>query len=144
MIDTISMDYAFFGEADSQAKPVLILRKRQARWTEAVPVTSKGGAERWIARAVAEAIRRTGVNHYLYKTDQELIILDLKNKVTEELGPNFTVIMVASPVEEHASNRTVERAVAMVGGMIRALKVATEMAYVGALAADHAAVPWLI
>ncbi len=37
-IDTVSSDYAFFGEQDLTAKPVLVFREPRVRWTEALPV----------------------------------------------------------------------------------------------------------
>ena len=144
LIDTISVDYAFFGEHDAQAKPVLVLREHRARWTAAVPVLNKGGGDRWAVKAVAEAIRHTGLTHFLFKSDQEVSIVDLKNKVIEELGGGYRIMKEASPVAEHQANGTVERAILTVGGMIRTQKVALEIAYGGELAADHASLPWLI
>ena len=60
LVDTISVDYAFFGEQDLTAKPVLILREHRYRWTEALPVPAKGGGDAWVVQTVTEMMRRTG------------------------------------------------------------------------------------
>ena len=85
-MDTISIDYALFGDEDERAKPVLIVREHKNRWTEAIPVVNKGGADRWAVKALTEAVQRTGLRHFAFKSDQEPSILDLKNRVITELG----------------------------------------------------------
>jgi hypothetical protein len=97
LIDAISIDYAFFGEQ---------FREHRGRWTEALAVPCKGGADAW----VADMVRRTGLKKVIFKSDHEPSILDLKNKVSVELGGDFEIIMEQSPVEEHEGNGTIERA----------------------------------
>ena len=144
LVDTISVDYAFFGEQDLTAKPVLILREHRYRWTEALPVPAKGGGDAWVVKIVTDMVKRTGLRKFIFKSDQETSIVDLKKKVEAELGSNFEIIMEVSPVNEHESNGTIERAVQTVGGMIRTHKLALERAYGQTLGAGHAVVQWLI
>ena len=119
MVDTISIDYAFFGEQDQTAKPVLVFREHRCRWTEALPVPTKGGGDAWVVKSVADMVRRTGLRKFIFKSDQEPAIVDPKNKVEAELGGTHEVFMEPSPVNEHEANGTIERAVQTVGGMIR-------------------------
>ena len=86
-MDTVAVDYAFFGEHDQTAKPLVIFR-----WTEAFPVNSKRGQHVSVVRSVADMIRRTGLQRLLFKSDQEPSTLDLKNKVFAELGGWHDVI----------------------------------------------------
>eukprot|EP00959_Pyramimonas_sp_CCMP1952_P325247 6807732-Pyramimonas_sp.AAC.1 len=41
---------------------------------------------------VAEAIRSTGVRHFVFRGDQEPAIVDVKNKVIEGLGEAYDVV----------------------------------------------------
>ena len=106
VIDTVSVDYAFFGEHDLIANFVLILRGHKCRWTETLRVQSKGGQDVSVVKSVADMVRRL-----IFNSDQEPSFLDIKNKVVAELGGWHDVIVEARPVNEHQSNGVVERAV---------------------------------
>ena len=66
LIDTISIDYAFFGEKDQTAKPVLIVREHRCKWTEAIPVLNKGSQDTWAVKSLAESVRRTGLKRFIF------------------------------------------------------------------------------
>ena len=142
-IPTISMDYAFFGDGEGEAAPTLVMREHRTRATESHPVTTKGGGVAWIRKKVAEAIKRTGLKQFIFKTDQEPSIIELKRRVVEELPEGYQVTMEESPVNEHEANGTIERAVSTVSGFVRTLKVALERSY-GKIDQKHVIVPWLI
>ena len=65
----------------------------------------------------------------MFKADQEPSILDLESEVVAELGGSHEMIMEASPVNDHPSNRVVERVFQTVGRMIRTHKLALEQSY---------------
>ena len=129
VVDTISIDYAFFGDEDERAKPVLVVREHKNRWTEAIPVVSKGGADRWAAKALTEAAQRTGLRHFAFKSDQEPSVLDLKNWVISELGDQYSTHKELRPVGEPQSIGPAEKAVDIVGGAIRTKNIAGERNY---------------
>ena len=116
VMDTVSLDFAFFGEPGQTTKLVLILREHNCSWTEAPFVQSKGGQDLWVAQAVADMVRRTRLQRLMFKFDQVPSILGLKSKVVAELGGSKDVSMEASLVNGHQSNGVVERAVQTVGG----------------------------
>ena len=60
LVDMISVDYAFFGEQDLAAKPVLIFREHRYCWTEALPDPAKGGGDAWVVKTVADMVRQPG------------------------------------------------------------------------------------
>ena len=122
VMDTVSLDFAFFGEPGQTAKLVLILREHKCRWTEAPFVQSKGGQDLWVAQAVADMVRRTRLQRLMFKFDQVPSILGLKSKVVAELGGSKDVSMEASLVNGHQSNGFVERADQTVGGRKLALE----------------------
>ena len=76
----------------------------------------------WVAQAIADMVRRTGMQRLMFKFDQVPSILGLKSKVVAELGGSQDVIMEASLVNGHQSNDVVERAVQTVGGRKLALE----------------------
>ena len=76
LMDTISIGYAFFGEKDQTAKPVLIVREHRCRWTEAIPVLNKGSQDTWAVKSLAESVRRTGLKRFIFKSDQEPAIIE--------------------------------------------------------------------
>ena len=52
---------AFFGEHDPTAKLVLILREHKCSRIGALPILNKGGQDVWVAKSVADLVRRTGL-----------------------------------------------------------------------------------
>lgn len=71
LLDIVSIDYAFFGERDQTAKPVLVMREHKCRWTESLPMLRKGGQDQWVVKSVADMIRRTGLRRFIFKSGQE-------------------------------------------------------------------------
>ena len=59
-----------FGDGEGEAAPTLVMREHRTRATESHPVTTKGGGVAWIRKKVAEAIKRTGLKQFIFKTDQ--------------------------------------------------------------------------
>ena len=114
-----------------------------ARAKTARVVPSKGGLDE-VVKTEARDIRAWGVMRFVYKSDQEPAILDLRNKVIKELGSEYNIVPETSPVGEHESNGTIERAVQATIGMIRALKVATERAFKIALEPKSPVLQWLV
>ena len=79
VIDTVAVDYAFFGGDEQTAKLVLILREHQCRWIEALLFQNTGGQDVWVEKSVADMVRRTGLQRLAFKSDQESAVLDWNN-----------------------------------------------------------------
>ena len=76
MIDTVSVDKAFFGKHDPTAKLVLmILREHKCRWTEALPSQSNGGQVVSVVKSVVDMVRRKG-QRLTFRSEQEPSVLD--------------------------------------------------------------------
>ncbi len=56
LINAVSTDCAFLDEQDQTAKPILVLRERRGRWTEALLAPCKGGADPWVVRGFVRCI----------------------------------------------------------------------------------------
>lgn len=108
---------------------MLIMRERKCRWTEPSPVLHEGGRHRWITKSVADIIRRTDLKNIIFKSDREVLTVELKNNVAAELGDLHDIIIEASPVNEHQPNGVVDRVVHIVGGMLRAHTLSLEQSY---------------
>ena len=97
----------------------------------------------WVEKAIADMVRRTGLQRLMFKFDQVPSILGLKNKVVAELGGSQDVIVEASLVDEHQSKGVYERTGQTVGGMIRTHKLPLEQSYSKEWEAGHVVILWL-
>ena len=143
-VRTISIDYMYLGQDNESPHPILAMREHHTRWTESFIATCKGSSDIYNVLALSHCVRRTGIKSFIFKSDQEPAILDLKAKVVENLGSGYDIRPEASPVEEHASNGTIERAVWDVGGTARTLKCMIESNYQCKIGNTHNVLPWLI
>ena len=133
------------GENDEKAKPILVMREHRTRWTETVAVQTKGGSDSYCVRAVVGMIRRVGVQRFLFKSDLEPAIIELKKQVATRLAEHgVEAVMEVTPVDDHQANGTIERAVQTVAGMVRTHKLATELPYTREIGSDHPIMPWII
>ena len=80
----------------------------------------------------------------IFKSDQKPSVLNLKNKVVDEVGSSHDVIMEGSPVHQHQSHGVVERAVRTVGGVIPTHKLALEQSCSKELEGNFVVILWLI
>ena len=143
-IDTISIDFMYLGQNDESAFPVMAFRVHSTRWTESFCCVSKSGRDIYNILALVHCIKRTGLRNFIFKSDQEPAILDIKTRVIEQLGDTYKIKPEASPKEEHQANGTVERCVWDIAGTARTVKCQVEHDYDVKLETDHNVLPWLI
>ena len=98
----------------------------------------------YASKRLHDDILLLGHRHFIFKSDQEPSILDLKNRVRSSLDENTKVIFESSPVGDHQANGVVERAIQSMSGLIRTLKDALETNYEFKIPSDHPILPWLV
>ena len=76
----VLMDYFFMGQDDSKVLPMIGLKERQCKMKFAHMVEEKGPNEYAIDQ-VKEDIESMGIRRMIFKTDQELATLALKDRV---------------------------------------------------------------
>lgn len=134
----------FMGQDDESASPIMAVRVHKRRWTEAIPARRKRPNDQHGVQAVVNLVKRMGLTKLTFKSDQEPSITSLKGAVVGRLGGDYSVAKEETPVEEHQSNGTIERAVDSIAGIVRTQKLALEKNYGVDLSWDHAVLPWLI
>ncbi len=84
----------------------------------------------------------TGYSSFLYKSDQEPAILDLKNKFKK--AGMIKVAMEESPVGDSQSGGSIENAIKQIQGMMRTYKLAVESKIKAEIPEDHPLIAWLV
>ena len=144
LVDTVSMDYFFQGQEDDQTLSQLVIRDHSSKWTRCVVVPRKG-SHPWVIDETVRTLKQIGHRKFIFKSDNEPAILDLKEEVTKQLRlDGFEIIPEHPPVGESQANGVVERAVQSCSGMIRVHKAMVEEKYGLALESEHPLLPWLV
>ena len=110
-------------------------------WGAGIP---KGTTDQYNILSLVQAIKRVGLSTFVFKSDQEFPLCELKRRVAERLGAGCHVEFENSPVESHQSNGVVERAIWDVAGTARTLKLQADEAYGRKIETSHCCIPWLI
>ncbi len=84
LVDTISMDYFFQGQEDDQTLSQLVVRDHNSKWTRCVVVPGKG-SHPWVIEEVVRTLKQIGHRKFIFKTDNEPAILDLKDEVMKQM-----------------------------------------------------------
>jgi hypothetical protein len=144
----LHFDFAFMGEEDEPGKCVtmLVVRERRSRMTLATAVPSKSTGQFVVDRVLA-FMKEIGVENLdvIAKSDQEPAVkhlIDEVGKAKAEFGGRW--IVEHSPVDSHASNGVVERAIQSVGGQVRVLRSCLEAKWSVKLNSKHAVIPWIM
>jgi hypothetical protein len=144
----LHFDFAFMGEEDEPGETIamLVVRERQSRMTLATAVPSKSTGKFVVDRVMA-FMKEIGIENLdvIAKSDQEPAIkhlIDEIGKAKAEFGGRWVV--VSSPVDSHASNGVVERAIQSVEGQVRVLRSCLEEKWGVKLSSKHAVIPWIM
>ena len=100
------------------------------------------GAHPYAIMKMAQDIRNLGYREAIIKTDQEPAIINLKNKVMNELG--MEMVPEESPVGESQSNGDIENTIRRVEGLVRTMKQGVEDRYNTIIGESHVILPWLV
>ena len=144
----LHFDFAFMGEEEEpgQCITMLVVRERQSRMTLATAVPSKSTGQFVVDRVMA-FMKEIGIENLdvIAKSDQEPAIkclIDEVGRAKAAFGGRW--IVEHSPVESHASNGVVERAIQSVGGQVRVLRSCLEDKWGVKLNSKHAVIPWIM
>ena len=144
LVDTVSMDYFFQGQEDDNTLSQLVVRDHNSKWTRCFVVPRKG-AHPWVIDEVVRVLKQVGHRKFVFKSDNEPAILDLKDEVTKRLRiEGFEIIPEHPPVGESQANGVVERAAQSGEGLIRVHQTIVEEKYGVALSSDHPLRPGLV
>ncbi len=146
-IPHVSFDYVFLGQEDEKAFAIVLIRDHATRvtYTHAVPCKGTAGSA-YPAKQVAYSIKQLGYSQIVFKCDNELAILDLRNAVCKILRKDhgMTVTEEESPVEDHQANGVVESANGHFGGMARTLNDQLISNYKWTPPTNHPVYAWLV
>ena len=141
-------DFAFMGEEEEpgQCITMLVVRERQSRRTLATAVPSNSTGQ-FVVNRVMAFMKELGIENLdvIAKSDQEPAIkclIDEVGRAKAEFGGRW--IVEHSPVESHASNGVVERAIQSVAGQVRVLRSCLEDKWSVKLNSKHAVIPWIM
>jgi hypothetical protein len=144
LVDTISFDYYFQGQEDDATLSQLCIRDHNSKWTRCFVVPRKG-SHPYVVDEVVRTLKQIGHSKFIFKSDNEPALLDLKDEVTKQMRKDgFEVIPEHPPVGESQSNGVIERAVQSCGGLTRVHKAMVEERYGHALESEHPLLPWLV
>ena len=144
----LHLDYAFMGDEGEAGKTltILVARERRTRMTMSTVVPSKSSGSFVIERVWA-FMKELGIEGQdtVVKSDQEPSIKHLVDEIGRrkaEVGGRW--IRENSPVDSHASNGVVERAIQSVQGQVRTMKGALEDRWGVKIGSKHAVIPWIV
>ena len=105
VVPTVSIDHFFMGPSGQEEAqgvlPMLAVKSHESRMTFAHVMERKGPVDSTTRRLVPD-LDWLGLRRWVFKPDQELAILALKQAVRESM-PTVEFVMEESPVEEHQS-----------------------------------------
>ena len=144
----LHLDYAFMGDEGDAGHTItmLVAREKKTKMVMSTAVPSKSTG-RFVVDRVWAFMQELGIEaqDVVVKTDQEPAIKHLVDEIGRrkgEVGGRW--IKENSPVDSHASNGIVERAVRSVQGQVRVLKGALEDRWGAKITAKHMVIPWLM
>ena len=102
VLGAVSIDYTFCGEPGTA-------KLHKYKLTGALLVPSKGGHDIWVMKVGADMVRRNDLQEV--HVDRVTWTVDVKGKVTTELGSSHYAIMEPRPGREHPWKQVLECAV---------------------------------
>ena len=116
----VSFDYAYIGQDDEDALPIIVIRDHGSKSTFSHAVPAKG-MDKYAIRQCAHSISTLGHRKIILKSDNEPAIMALKHRVMDLLRQEhgMEVIPEECPVDDHQANGTVEHAVGEFAGQTR-------------------------
>ena len=146
MVPTVSIDYFFMGPSGQEEAqgvlPMLTVKSHDSRMTFAPVVERKGPVDSTTRRLVAD-LDWLGLRRLVFKSDQELVILVVKQVVGESM-PTVEFVMEESSVEEHQSNGTIEVTVREIQKQVRVMKSALEVRMTCEVLSRHPILAFLV
>ena len=152
-VPSVSCDYCYMGEKmeteimDQTTIPIIVHRFKRDRWITSHPVPRKV-RDPWTVKMVSADLEQGGVNEFIYKSDGEPSMKDLKAgaaaKFREVVGDSPKITMEESGVGGSQSNGEVERAIWDVQRVVRTLVFAAEGMHDTKTSMDHPLRLWVI
>ena len=145
-VPVVSFDFCFARRVGQQkADPIIVARDHATRVTFAHMLPGKSTAHELYSRHVLNLVLRDleylAHKKVVLKSDQEPAMLALQHRVRQARGEQ--TILENSPVEDSASNGTVEKAVQEIEGLVRTLVPAVESRYGARLGVGSPVIAWL-
>jgi len=119
-----SMDYGFLGSEDRPTSVLLVMKEVLSGMTLGMIVPSKGIAEEWVPRRVAQFINSFNYDKMIIRTDNEPAILALRRSIMTMCTGR--VLQEDAIKGESQSNGLAEVGVRIVEGIARTLKIDVE------------------
>ncbi len=106
VVPTMSADCGFLGDEES-TMPILVTRQHGTKWTNVNAVPCKG-ANKYAIQTQVDLVKQLGRRKFIYKSDQEPALVELKQKVMERLGKEYEIHEEHPAVVVKQSNGVIE------------------------------------
>jgi hypothetical protein len=137
------MDYAIVkDEPAGDAIPIVVLKDQDMKVIMAHPIICKGRSREESVQDVIDSLKNLGDQRFIFKSDQELAIVDLYNAVVE--SKEFDIIPERSPVKDSKANGQIENAVQKVEEECRVIRLSLEYRINAKIPVAHPVNLWII
>ena len=138
----VSTDYTFM-KKEELGMPILTFKCRKSKGVFAYLVPQKGATGYAIKRS-SEVFKYLGHNKVIYRSDQEPAILDLKDRVKNEVSLFTEVVLESTPVGDSQANGAIENANQYIKAQIKTMFASLQDRYKREIPEDHNCMAWLI
>ena len=111
-----------YGYLSGDATPMLVAKDRRTGMVFALPVERKGAADPHAVEQLAAWVDMLGSSQMAIRSDGEPAVMQVAAAVRDARRAGSVTTLETSAPGDHAGNGLVERAVGLVGGMVRTLK----------------------
>ena len=111
-----------YGYLSGDATPMLVAKDRRTGMVFALPVERKGAADPHAVEQLAAWVDMLGSSQMAIRSDGEPALMQVAAAVRDARRAGSVTTLETSAPGDHAGNGLAERAVGLVGGMVRTLK----------------------
>ena len=133
-----------FGYLSGGATPMLVAKDRRTGMVFALPVERKGAADPHAVEKLAEWVDVLGSTQVTIRSDGEPAVMQVAAAVRDARRAGSVTTLETSAPGDHAGNGLAERAVGLVGGMVRTHKNELEFNCQMQIPPESKTIAWII
>ena len=126
------------------ATPMLVAKDRRTGMVFALPVERKGAADPHAVEQLAAWVYMLGSSQMAIRSDGEPAVMQFAAAVRDARRPGSVTTLETSAPGDHAGNGLAERAVGLVGGMVRTLKNELEFNCQMQIPPESKTIAWMV
>ena len=137
----VCIDYVYLS---GDATPIMVAKNRRAGMVFALPVEREGAADPQAVEKLAEWVDVLGWTQVTIRSDGEPAVMQVAAAVRDARRAGSVTTLETSAPGDHAGNGLAERAVGLVGGMVRTLKNELEFNCQMLIPPESKTIAWMI